>query len=657
MIKLTITEKGGETKALSFDKSEVMIGRVQGNDIVLSKGNISKRHTKIESSAGQLTVSDMKSTNGTYVNGRKIAEPTAVRGGDKIFVGDFLIVLDPGGAASERTSSGAKRMPGPPPPPPPPPPPRGGRRPSAAHQPVTESAASEADLGLAGVAPVAPPSPGRAPAPPPPPPPRPTIATPSLADMEDDGMDLGLGEPPPSLADVGEVGEAAFGDSLGDMGAGTGGDAGSGNGVASASAEPQSQPDLGSHDEADDAADVFGLTNAEDEDAGRASSPSGPPISLADPESDGSRDDEPIATPPPASAPVAATSARRSDRHGQDQRVDGASGKHTATSTTITLETLLDDPTVTTIFVTAGGPVEVDKSGKREPIGEIGDRNLVAETIWQLANTAVPPPPGDNPVVDVRLPDGTHLTALFPPMTSAPVSAVIRKAQGPETTLSDLAGTSDVEKVLTAALAARRNILVGGDAQSAATLVAALAAALPSSPEHRVVSIGAAAKARAGLLEIAPAGDLGGLLRAAVAFRPHHLLVANLGGAELPELLLCMARGQDGVIASLGARSAAEALGRLRAFTVGAIGAGALPSLVMNTIDLVVVVGPTSVGPRVIEIAEPKLESDDVAPAFVARRPESNRGSLNLDVPGVSQRLAAAIAVVADGVPPHLIRP
>ena len=87
-----------------------------------------ERHTKIEASAGQLTVSDMKSTNGTYVNGRKIAEPTTVRGGDKIFVGDFLIVLDPGGGASERTSSGAKRMPGPPPPPPPPPPPRGGRR-------------------------------------------------------------------------------------------------------------------------------------------------------------------------------------------------------------------------------------------------------------------------------------------------------------------------------------------------------------------------------------------------------------------------------------------------------------------------------------------------------------------------------------------------
>lgn len=120
MIKLTITEKGGETKALSFDQHEVMIGRVQGNDIVLAKGNISKRHTKIESSGGRMTVSDMKSTNGTYVNGRKIAEPTPVRGGDRIFVGDFLIVLNPGAPALESSPSGARRMPGPPPPPPPP---------------------------------------------------------------------------------------------------------------------------------------------------------------------------------------------------------------------------------------------------------------------------------------------------------------------------------------------------------------------------------------------------------------------------------------------------------------------------------------------------------------------------------------------------------
>ena len=56
MIKLTITEKGGEPKSLSFDKDEISIGRVTGNDIVLPKGNVSKRHSRIARREGVLEV-------------------------------------------------------------------------------------------------------------------------------------------------------------------------------------------------------------------------------------------------------------------------------------------------------------------------------------------------------------------------------------------------------------------------------------------------------------------------------------------------------------------------------------------------------------------------------------------------------------------------
>ena len=92
MIKLTITEKGGETKALSFDKEEVVIGRVQGNDIVIPKGNISKRHTKVTLSGGRLTVTDLKSTNGTYVNGRRVAE-VVLNDGDRISVAGLDLIF------------------------------------------------------------------------------------------------------------------------------------------------------------------------------------------------------------------------------------------------------------------------------------------------------------------------------------------------------------------------------------------------------------------------------------------------------------------------------------------------------------------------------------------------------------------------------------
>src|SRR5262245_43502035 len=91
MVRITVTEKGGPIRRFEFDKGEISIGRVQGNDIILAKGNVSKRHARIAIEEGKLVLSDLNSTNGTYVNGRRIAEPHILRASDKIFIGDFVI--------------------------------------------------------------------------------------------------------------------------------------------------------------------------------------------------------------------------------------------------------------------------------------------------------------------------------------------------------------------------------------------------------------------------------------------------------------------------------------------------------------------------------------------------------------------------------------
>src|SRR5512135_3436419 len=103
MVNLSLTEKGGSTNELSFEKAEVTVGRVRGNDIVLPKGNVSKHHCRLLARDGEIVVEDLHSTNGTYVNGRKIAEATPLSPGDKVFVGDFIMRI----AALEagRTSS------------------------------------------------------------------------------------------------------------------------------------------------------------------------------------------------------------------------------------------------------------------------------------------------------------------------------------------------------------------------------------------------------------------------------------------------------------------------------------------------------------------------------------------------------------------------
>ncbi len=61
---------------------------------MLPKGNVSKHHARLLFRDGRFIVTDLKSTNGTYVNGKKIAQATVVREGDKIFIGDFVIRLE-----------------------------------------------------------------------------------------------------------------------------------------------------------------------------------------------------------------------------------------------------------------------------------------------------------------------------------------------------------------------------------------------------------------------------------------------------------------------------------------------------------------------------------------------------------------------------------
>ena len=103
MFAIIISEKGGAERRESYDKNEINVGRVQGNDLMLPKGNVSKHHARLLFRDGRFIVTDLKSTNGTYVNGRKIAQATIVREGDKIYIGDFVLRLE--------TASGAAPQP------------------------------------------------------------------------------------------------------------------------------------------------------------------------------------------------------------------------------------------------------------------------------------------------------------------------------------------------------------------------------------------------------------------------------------------------------------------------------------------------------------------------------------------------------------------
>jgi hypothetical protein len=99
---IVISEKGGAERREAFDQPEISIGRVQGNELMLPKGNVSKRHARLVYRDGRFIVTDMNSTNGTYVNRRRINQATIVRQGDRIYIGDFVLRIE----AQDEESSG-----------------------------------------------------------------------------------------------------------------------------------------------------------------------------------------------------------------------------------------------------------------------------------------------------------------------------------------------------------------------------------------------------------------------------------------------------------------------------------------------------------------------------------------------------------------------
>jgi pilus assembly protein CpaF len=102
MYAVVITDEGGVRRRLDFSKPELTVGRVQGNDIVLAKRNVSKQHARLTLQGEQAVVVDLNSTNGTWVNGRKITGAQPLKQGDKIYIADFIITLE---SADERSQT------------------------------------------------------------------------------------------------------------------------------------------------------------------------------------------------------------------------------------------------------------------------------------------------------------------------------------------------------------------------------------------------------------------------------------------------------------------------------------------------------------------------------------------------------------------------
>lgn len=93
-LTLTIRQAKGEPKRVSFAQGRVTVGRVVGNDLVLPSATVSRKTCAFFFEQGTLFVEDLRSTCGTYINGRTIHEPTPLHRGDRVHIGDYVLTPD-----------------------------------------------------------------------------------------------------------------------------------------------------------------------------------------------------------------------------------------------------------------------------------------------------------------------------------------------------------------------------------------------------------------------------------------------------------------------------------------------------------------------------------------------------------------------------------
>ena len=94
MLTVVVHEKAGKTRRIPFQSEAFTAGREADNLLVMDRPNISKHHMRLRRREGKIEVLDLESTNGTYVNGRRVLDPRVITTADRIYVGDFILVLE-----------------------------------------------------------------------------------------------------------------------------------------------------------------------------------------------------------------------------------------------------------------------------------------------------------------------------------------------------------------------------------------------------------------------------------------------------------------------------------------------------------------------------------------------------------------------------------
>jgi pilus assembly protein CpaF len=281
------------------------------------------------------------------------------------------------------------------------------------------------------------------------------------------------------------------------------------------------------------------------------------------------------------------------------------------------LEVLLKDPTISDILVNGPHKIYVERRGKLEKTEvKFRDNEHLLQIIDRIVSKVGRRVDETSPMVDARLPDGSRVNAIIPPLALDGPSMSIRRFGSNPLKLEDLlnykAFTPEMAMLMEAAIKARLNIVIsGGTGCGKTTLLNTLSSFIPN--DERIITIEDAAELQMQQehtvrLETRPPNIEGkgavatrDLVRNALRMRPERIIIGECRGAEALDMLQAMNTGHAGSMTTLHANSPRDAQARLETMIMMAgmeLPIKAMRQQISSAVDLLIQANRLQGGPR-----------------------------------------------------------
>ena len=266
----------------------------------------------------------------------------------------------------------------------------------------------------------------------------------------------------------------------------------------------------------------------------------------------------------------------------------------------------MDDPSVTEIMINGPKDIWVEQGGLLSRINASFTEDGLLAAARNMAQYVGRPLGEDHPRLDARLPDGSRIHVILPPMARCGTVITIRKFHPGGLTIEDLIRfgsiTAEAATLLQALVVSKKNVMVaGGTGSGKTTLLNTLSGYIPD--EERILTIEDSAELQLTQQHLVPmesrppdrngrnAVSMRDLLHSALRLRPDRIVIGEVRGGECFDLLQAMNTGHGGMLSTTHANSSQETLSRLESLALLAdvgLPLRAVRSQVASAIDIVV---------------------------------------------------------------------